>query len=254
MIGMRLRRFVSGNISRRHIRTAIVASVAMSCFLVVFLLFRQHLLWLCKRHFKGLEDVVAIPTLHLPPASVPSDWIQCSIGDLVLCLPSEFATNRNEISGYDGTIFASGVNKVIVGPSACGGDVLHLVLPDTFQPRGKENAMTVPQLKLECYRACSDMFSWSMTSSQVQRHSSIMEISQIVRPVADPIHWAEYYFDDGVDVVIAFGDNRAILDWERKIDSVGGYIHFIGEQNDYYRGMIRSVCRSIVRSVSSPNK
>ena len=243
MIDVRHRQVGNWMLCRSHIRMIIVSVVAMSFFFAPLLYFRPHLRWLCKRHCQGVEEVRAIPVFTLHPALVPSDWILCKLGEFELSLPPEFATNRNEVSSC--VVFFSGTKKVIVGPPKHAGDALQLLLPTTSQLCGKVKTMTIPQLKLECYKADSNMFCWSMSPEQVQWHVFIMELCRIVRPASESIRLVEYSFDGDIDAVIAFGQRHAILDWESKEDGFCGYIHFVDAQNDIDMDWIRSVCWSI---------
>ena len=250
MFEVRCLQFGYRTFCRIHIRTVVVAMVVMcfSVFVMATLYFRLHLWWIFTRHCHGLKELAAIPTAPLPPAPVPSNWIRCQVGEFELSLPPEFATTGNDVSKNKCTVFTSGTKTILVGPPTPTGEALRLLIPTTLQLCGKVKTMSVPQLKLECYQTSSDMFSWSMSPSQVQWHAFVMEICRIVRPMSGSMSLAEYAFDGDIDAVIAFGPKHAILDWESKGDGVGGYIHFIDVQNDVDSDWIRSVCRSIVRS------
>lgn len=240
-------------LSKRHKRT-VVGAVGIMCFgLAVFgaIQYRFHLWWLLQERRLGSQQLVSIPDDPLPEVTVPDGWVRCRVGRLKFNLPPGLATNMVHCGEHEGgAVFEFGLRTVRVGPPTQATAALQLLSSGAAEIFGESECWTLPRLKLQCYRANSGMFSWSMSPSQVRRNAYIMGLCRIVRNSSDSDSRVEYLLGGDIDATLLLGKDRVMLDWECRKGGVGGYIHFVDREDDVDWSWVRRFCRSMLVSVA----
>lgn len=114
MFEVRYRLLSCREFCRRHIITIVVV-MCISLVVPVAMFFRYHLWWMYRSHSREFEKFAALPVAPLPASPVPANWVRCQFSGFELSLPPGFATNGNDVSEHEITIFTSGTKTVLLG-------------------------------------------------------------------------------------------------------------------------------------------
>lgn len=237
-----------GELLKRYNRVLVgaigITFFVLSVFGIVH--YRFHLWWLIQEHQHSYRQFVAIPDIPMPKVTVPDGWRHHRVGCLGFSLPPEITTDvihRGDHKG--GAVFESGQITIFVGQPTLAADPQPLLATGFAETFGTSTWRTMPQIKLECYRADTSIFRWSMSPSQVRRYMYIMALCRIIRGTNEFGSRVEYQLDNDIDVTLFLRANSAILDWESRRKNVGGYVLFHKHEDDENWNWVRAFCRSI---------
>ena len=224
---------------RWHVLLIVMIVIAISSGLLG-MHYRYHLMWKYMEWRGDLYDVAAIPNSPMPDAVVPEDWVEHSLDGMTFRLPPGMTLmdEKNNTAA-----FQDGHRKIIISLSPVDPD-MDQILASHLNPPSVMSSMTLPQLRLECFRASSDEFRWSMSQDDVRWLASRI----VLRPLLDinESRFTESFSRPDWDGIVLFNDKRAILDWQNKTSTDAGYAHFIA-MNDKLLDFdwVRNVCQSI---------
>ena len=236
---------------KRHKRIVVAAIgiIGVGAATLGYMRFELHLrwLWLAQIHQRDMEDFVPIPDSPMPEIVVPDGWVRCRIGCLEFSLPRDLATNRIDFSEYgELATFYLGSTQVYVDGPMPATEKLLFSSSNVSEVLGDSECWTVPRIQLECYRADSSMFHWSMSRSEVRRYAFVMAMCHIIRSGNGQGSRVEYLHGDDIDATVLFtGKGRAALHWESRKENVWGTVSVTDSEEHLDSNLVRIVCQSM---------
>lgn len=232
-------------------RLLTIGSVAFIVGVLVLtgLRYHTHLFWKYEEKRLGLQSIRAIPDDPMPKTLIPDDWVRCRVGCVEFSLPYELAASETA-SANGSSLFLCQHGSRVVAVSACIDEyeVAGLLKAATHLCPGSQ-CYTMPSLRLACYQASSDDFSWAMTPEEVRWHAFCITTSQLIRPTSDG--HTESLLRDDLEGIAHFFCEGAAFEWQSKVHMRGGYMLFTDRRETSDRDWIRAVCQS-VKAVIEP--
>ena len=231
-------------------------AIIIACVLITIMLvfhYRVHLLWLYARHRLELNNFTSFQSRQMPYVPVPPIWGNHRLGEMELSLPPEFYADNDDANRV--MLYQHETKTVLISLPEDYHD-LFVTVCSMYNLRPQHSISTLPMLRHECYRAASTEFSWSISSSDVQRHISCALFTKTLRLMQDAK--AELLANDEIEGLAIMDRNKTEFEWQCKKTSLGGHIHFHNgdesEINDADNDWIRAVCQSIKIFESCPEK
>jgi hypothetical protein len=222
----------------RVLLIVIIAIAVSSGLLGAF--YRHHLMWKYVEWQGDLYHVAAIPNTPMPDMVVPEDWVEHSLNGMTFRLPPEMALT---VKKNNTAAFNDGHRKIVISSSHITPDLAQ-TLTSRLNSSSAIDSMTLPRLRLECFRASADEFRWSMSSADVRKLADNIALRPLLE--MNKPQFTESFSRADWDAIILFDDKHVILDWQSTTSTEAGYAHFTAvndEPLDF--DWIRKICQSI---------
>ena len=189
-----------------------------------------------------------IQTARMPEVAGFDGQLRRRIGHLHFLLAEEMAECQNAGRESDIHIFAYRNRQLVVVPPCMPAGLPTPVLPP-FELRKRVSLMTVPRLRIASYGATVTDVSWSTSPLDVQWKLYLISSRPLLQliPMADVTRTsdAEWLTTADIELVVQYGFDRAVVEWEATDRSMQGYMHFSQRDESIDRDWVRAVCRSI---------
>ena len=140
-------------------------------------------------------------------------------------------------------VFRHKSRAVALSPPTNQTDVAPLLLAAAGVSPTSERVVTLPRLRVACYRSDADNFRWSMTSDEDRWHTFCLATSKMVR-LGSNGH-VEFFHSHDIDALIHFRGTDAFFEWECTDSSWGGQMYFTDNDQDNEVDWMRLVAQSV---------
>ncbi len=223
----------------------VVAFVAIAIVATFGYHFRFHILWLYAFN-NSTEIANEISTNEsMPKATIPEDWVECSVGTLSLRLPSELVEDT-ERSKSDLKSFQKGMKGVIVKASVLESDIAHLIQSAAVFDTRTKKVLTLPQLKFECCSIGEESFHWWSSPNEMARNLFLLSLRNEL--IGETVKSAEAFSRDEIEGIALFRDKHITIEWQSTIGDEAGYIHVINKDDNPNSDLVtiaRAICLSL---------
>jgi hypothetical protein len=196
-----------------------------------------HLYW----SFIMARNQVRVPSMPITELKAPgktTGWYDCSIGPLKLKLPPDIVEKAERSVGKTSLNFTTANRELDIHiPFQIGPD---------FQPEQSRMAadfnLSPMHLIVECFRASTDDFHWSMSRSALRKHEALLQMGSYFR--RGGVMAVETRFDGPLEGLLIFHTRRqASFEW--RTPGGAGSVLFADKDQDLDRDMLRDICQSL---------
>jgi len=196
-----------------------------------------HLYW----SFMMSRNHVRVPSVPITQLKAPGEtagWYDCSVGPLKLKLPPEIVEKAERSVGKTSLNFTIANRELDI-------HVPFHIEPD-FQAEQSRLAadfnMSPMHLIVECFRASTDDFRWSMSRSALRKHETLLQMGYYFR--RGGVMAVETRFDGPLEGLLILHTRRqASFEW--RTPSGAGSLMFADKDRDLDLDMLRDICQSV---------